>query len=342
MSLHTTILPWLFAKETNFAMSGLAMAKNVLNFGSINLDIVYRVHSLVSAGETILSRSLQTFFGGKGLNQSVALARAQAQVCHAGCVGSDGVELVDFLRKEGVDVCDIAVESMKTGHAIIQVSDCGENAIVLHGGANQCLTRSYAETCLQRFRAQAEEKSQRQFVLTQNETNLSFYILEQAKAAGFSTIWNPAPCPTEHPSLLPLKCVDFLILNRHEAAQLTGETVVPEMMRQLAAWLQPTTTIVITLGGDGVVGREPIISESNISYKEIQLPAFSIPNVVDTTAAGDTFVGYFIASLAEGSDLAKCLRIASAAAGLSIQTSGAAPSIPTIKQVTEYLGGLDN
>ena len=186
----------------------------ILNFGSLNIDNVYTVEEFVRPGETVTAQSRTVFAGGKGLNQSLAAARAGADVIHAGAVGSDGGFLIDLLEQSGVDVSRLLETDTPTGHTVIEVDAEGENRILVWGGANRELTHSY----LEKIFSYGEEGD---IVLLQNETNLTETIIRRAHGLGFRVVFNPSPFPA-HPEQLPLEDVDVFIVNEAEATQLTG------------------------------------------------------------------------------------------------------------------------
>ena len=276
----------------------------VINFGSLNIDLVYHVHEFARPGETISATGFARFAGGKGLNQSVALARAGARVFHAGMVGADGGFLLDVLRESGADCSAVGVDpEVPTGHAVIQVADSGENLIVLYPGANHRITPELAERVL--TTAEAGD-----ILLLQNEISAIPEIMRDASKRGMRIFFNPAPM-TAAVAEYPLELVDTLIVNETEWEALAGRRV-------------PTGLNVLkTLGARGAVYND-----------DIRVPAHRVDRVVDTTAAGDTFIGYFIAELLRGADIAAAMDTASAASAWCIQRPGAAPSIPWRKDLS--------
>ncbi|MDL2294799.1 ribokinase [Ruminococcaceae bacterium OttesenSCG-928-D13] len=288
---------------------------DILNFGSLNIDYVYTVDHIVGAGETIASRTLESFAGGKGLNQSIALARAGASVHHAGMVGADGEDLVDLLAENGVDVSSIQRVETRTGHAIIQLAAGGQNSIVLYGGANRCLSKAYIDDTLSRF-------DENTMVLLQNETNLCDYIIEQAHQRGMRVAMNPAPYD-EAVARCDLSKVSVLILNEVEGAQISGGQAPDEVLDTLRA-RYPDTMIMLTLGRDGAV-----FSCRGETHRH---GIYEVP-VVDTTGAGDTFTGYFLAALLRDEPYGEAVRLASVASSLAVTEKGAANAIPTLARV---------
>lgn len=288
----------------------------ILNFGSLNLDHVYSVDHFVRPGETLASFSYQKFLGGKGLNQSVALARAGAKVFHAGKIGGDGDVLRTFLQNEGVDVSHIRISDDPSGHAIIQVNSEGENCILLYGGANQNIQISDVTSVLSHF-------AEGDVLLLQNEISGIAEIIQQASQKGLKIIFNPAPM-NEGVKKYPLELVDWLIVNQVEAADLSGEKNQEKIIFVLMEKF-PRSQFILTLGKEGSIyfGK---------ACEQIFVPAKKV-KAVDTTGAGDTFIGYFLAFLVEGLEIKRCLELASAAAAICVTRKGAASSIPKREEV---------
>ncbi len=291
------------------------VSMTIFNFGSLNIDHVYAVEKFVEPGETIASLGYQQFVGGKGCNQSVALANAGAHVMHAGRIGADGAWLKDRLTKSGADVSLITTGSQPTGHAIIQVSQDGENSIIIFGGANQALSEADVDNVL-------KSAKPGDYVLTQNETSCVDLLLSKAWEKGMFTVFNPAPI-TESIATYPLEKVNLFIINETEGKSLTQKSVPDEI---LAALLQryPDSRVVLTLGNKGARYRD--------KEMEVSVPAEKV-DAVDTTAAGDTFIGYFLAEFSKGSNMGTCLRLACKASAICVQRAGAADSIPRRKEV---------
>ena len=310
------------------------MSSKILTFGSLNIDYVYSVDHFVQKGETLASGALEIFSGGKGLNQSVALGRAGAEVFHAGAVGPDGQFLLDLLQEAGVDTHLVKrLESVRTGNAIIQRDPEGNNCILLYGGANQAITREQVKESLEGFGAG-------DYIVLQNEINQMPFLMEQAHAKGMHIVLNPSPM-NGRIFEMPLGCVDYLILNEVEAAQILeadtpalgdekaalGDEKAGEAMAEKKKKKFPRSRIVLTLGEKGVVycGEET----------RIRQPAYAV-RAVDTTAAGDTFTGYFIAGISRGMSAEEALDTASRAAAIAVTKPGAAPSIPAWEQVQDW------
>lgn len=293
----------------------------IVNFGSLNIDKVYGVKEIVRKGETIFASSLDTFTGGKGLNQSVAAARAGARCIHAGAIGPDGGFLERFLKDSGVDTSRLMHVDEATGHAIIQVEEKGQNSIIVFGGANRMLTRSYIDEML-------DLCTSGDYVLLQNETNEVRYIISEAHGRGMKVVWNPSPFP-EGIETYPVSDVDVFMVNEIEGAEVAGlgpESSSEEVLSALRS-KYPDAVIVMTLGKEGVVCA---------SGDEVYSHGIYDVKVADTTAAGDTFCGYFLASLTAGKTIAECLKLASAASSIAVSRHGAAPSIPSLDEVLKF------
>lgn len=287
----------------------------ILNFGSCNIDIVYSMDHIVTVGETETSDKMNVFSGGKGLNQSIALARAGGKVFHAGCIGEDGDMLLELLKNSGVDVSGIKRVDGKNGHAIIQVSAHGDNSIFIYPGSNAKITPDFVDETLSRF-------ERGDIILLQNELNAVDYIVEKAYEKGLCIVLNPSPC-NENIEKIDFNKLSYLILNEIEAETLSG-CKEPEISLKYFGERYPDLKVVLTLGKKGSIFYQ--------KAAEIYQPAF-LAEAVDTTAAGDTFTGYFIAGIAAHGDVEKALRSASAAAAIAVSRHGAAPSIPTEAEV---------
>jgi ribokinase len=291
----------------------------IINFGSLNIDHVYRVDTFVLPGETKHTKSYTINSGGKGLNQSIAAARAGSQVFHAGVAGKDGGFLVEMLQAAGVDTSLMLHSNDVSGHAIIQVSDSGQNCILLYGGTNQMLTEDYVDQTLDKF-------GDEDFVLLQNETNLVGKIIEKAARKGLKVALNAAPY-SEEVNAFPIDQLDWLIVNEVEGEGIIGGAVGGDLLQRLAERF-PQTSILLTLGSRGAQ-----------CYRDGHYASIGSCKVqaVDTTAAGDTFSGYFLSGVLEGLSLAEILRLATVASALCVQRPGAANSIPTRAEVEQVL-----
>ena len=289
----------------------------ILNFGSLNIDYVYAVDHFVSAGETIGSYGMDRNVGGKGLNQSVAFAKAGATVYHAGCVGSEGGFLTDYLGKVGVNTDLVKVVDIPTGNAVIQVDKTGQNCILLFGGANRAVTDAMVDEVLSTL-----EKGD--MVILQNEISQVDYILKKAHELGIVTVLNPSPI-TDELLNYPLTLVDWFILNEIEGRALTGESLPDAIMDAMRVKF-PQARVVLTLGKDGAMYFDADTSASVPAGKG---------KPVDTTAAGDTFTGYFFTAVSQGKTPEEALVFATRAADITVTRKGAAESIPYAWEMEE-------
>lgn len=287
----------------------------ILNFGSLNLDHQYQVEHFVQPGQTLAASSVTTGCGGKGLNQSIALARAGAPVWQGGCIGREGAPLAALLQENGVDTRYLRRVDVPQGHAIIQRDKQGENCILLFGGSNRAVTPDQIRQTLDAF-------GPGDMLVLQNETNGLPELLAGGHARGMTVVLNPSPCE-EALAGLDLSAVDWLILNEGEAYQISGADT-PDAAWQALHRRWPNLRVVLTLGAAGSL----LFTEA----ETLRQPAFRA-EAVDTTGAGDTFTGYFLASLARGEALQHCLAVASRAAALSVTKKGAADAIPTRAEV---------
>ncbi len=300
---------------------------NILNLGSLCIDYVYSVPAISGSGETIASTDRAVFPGGKGLNQSIAAARAGATVFHHGATGPDGELLLAALRDAGVDTGGVAVMDTPSGHAYIQVTPAGENAIVIHGGANRCIDAAMRSQAFSRVGGG-------DWVLLQNEINDVDAAMREAAASGANVALNLAP-PDARIDAYPYELLALLILNTAEARALAGEDEPRDALRALAA-RYPNVTTVITSGGDGLIWYD----RRETADPFLSLGAHVI-EPVDETAAGDSFVGYLLAGLADGKALTDALQLASAAGALACTVAGAAPSVPAPDTVMALSGSAD-
>ncbi|MBQ9196289.1 MAG: ribokinase [Clostridia bacterium] len=290
-----------------------------LNFGSLNLDHVYSVPHQVRTGETLPAAGYETHVGGKGLNQSVALRGGGVPVFHAGCVGKDGGMLVDFLASRGVDTSLIRVSDTPTGHAVIQVDAAGDNGILLYPGANYAIDETQAEETLRGFDAG-------DLLVLQNETSCLETMIRKARDKRMLIALNPSPVDQALLSL-PLEMVDILIFNEVEGKQLAGCDAPGDILDALVQ-KYPRARLVLTLGSAGSVYRQGQIVLRQQAYRVA---------AVDTTGAGDTFTGFFLSALMRGEQAGDALRLASAAAAMSVTRKGAAESIPQLPDVLDWL-----
>ena len=296
----------------------------ILSFGSLNIDYVYSVPHFVKKGETLSAKELNVYTGGKGLNQSIALARAGVETYQAGAIGTDGMFLLEQLKEAGVKTDLVKIlDDVRTGNAIIQNDDEGDNCIVLFGGANQAITKEQVDEVFKDF-------TNEDYLLIQNEINELSYIVEKAKEERMKIILNPSPM-NEKIMKLPLDQIDYFILNEIEAMQIL-EMDKPEEIdgKYIASLLHERfkdATIVLTLGSEGSVciSDDEYVEQSIYKVKAI-----------DTTAAGDTYTGYFIAGILNGKTIKESMDIASKASAIAVTRQGAAPSIPVLEEVEDY------
>lgn len=289
----------------------------ILNFGSLNLDQVYAVPHMVQPGETLATLHHKTALGGKGLNQSIALQRAGCQVWHAGQIGPDGLALQAALEADEVHTQHLRVADCATGHAIIQVDEGGQNCILLYGGANQCIPTSMMDEVLSHF-------SPGDVLVCQNEINDMEYLTRAAAARGLRIALNPSPMNQQiTPSIL--RRSTWVFVNETEGAALSGcPADAPEAVMDALCAAYPQQHFILTLGADGVLCGEGALRLRGRSC---------LVQAVDTTAAGDTFTGYYLAEILRGSSEAEALRLAATASALAVMQPGASPSIPHRAQV---------
>lgn len=294
------------------------------NFGSINLDHVYRVAHLVRPGETLASHDYRVGLGGKGANQSLAMAKAGGCVSHWGRLGRQDAWARDTLSRAGVGVSRVTLVDAPSGHAIIQVDDRAENAIILFPGANHGFRRAD----LNELVAGTQPGD---WLLTQNECIGLDKLIPLADDHGLKIAFNPAPM-SEEVLNLPLSRCRLLFVNRTEAAGLTGlalDARADVLLDALAAQL-PAAEIVLTLGSEGAWYQQ--------GDQRLHQPALPV-KAVDTTGAGDTFIGYFMAACQAKLPVGDCLARAATAAALAVQRPGAAESIPGLDEVERELNG---
>lgn len=282
----------------------------ILNFGSLNIDWVYNVDHFVNPGETLSALSVDRFCGGKGLNQSVALSKAGATVFHAGGIGNDGEFLKERLLQSDVDVNYVKLYDVPTGNAFIQVDKFGQNCIILFGGANQEITPKYAEEVIKKF-------STGDIIVLQNEISSLKEIVELAYEKGLQIVLNPSPMDQKILEL-DLNKITFFMMNEIEGEAITGSKD-PEVILNKMIEKYPTSKVVLTLGDKGVRYAE--------GSKRFSCGSYEV-KAVDTTSAGDTFTGYFIAAIANNMEVEEALKRASKAAALAVSVKGASNSIP--------------
>lgn len=295
---------------------------NVVNFGSLNLDHVYAVDHFCRAGETIHTAGYTQNAGGKGLNQSIAVARSGQTLCHAGMLGAGGEPLAQLLEGCGVDLRYLGRTETPQGHAIIQVQPDGQNCIFLYGGSNQAVTPEDIDAVLSHF-------APGDYLLMQNELSNFTYLLRAAVGRGLRVVLNASPISGEVLAA-DLTGVDWLVVNEIECAAIAGCSTPAEGYAALRA-RYPGLGILLTLG-----------SEGSVSWKdgaEIRQCAYPV-QAVDTTGAGDTFMGYFVGCLAQGMERKDAMQYAAMAASIAVTRPGAAPSIPMMAEVRAAVEAL--
>ena len=295
---------------------------NVVNFGSLNIDHVYAVDHFCRAGETIHTKSYTQNAGGKGLNQSIAVSRSGQKVHHAGLLGPEGTRLAELLSGSGVDLRYLKHTDVPQGHAVIQVQPDGQNCIFLYGGSNQAVTPQEIDEVLMQLNAG-------DYLLMQNEIANLTYLLRAAARRGLRVVLNASPISDELLNA-DLSGVDWLVVNEIECAAMAGcgdAQAGYETLKQR----YPSLGILLTLG-----------SEGSVSWKdgtEVRQCAYPV-KAVDTTGAGDTFMGYFVGCLAQGMERQTAMQYASMASAISVTRPGAAASIPLMDEVRAAVEAL--
>jgi ribokinase len=287
----------------------------VLNFGSCCIDHVYSVPHFAAPGETLPCSDYQVHPGGKGLNQSIALAAAGAKVRHAGKVGEDGRWLLELMASKNIDVSMMKVDAGPTGHANIQVTPEGENSIVLFGGANRTITKPDIDEAL-------EDVQSGEFLLLQNEISSLDYLIHRAREKKMRIVFNAAPMSGDV-NALPLEAIELLVINEIEGFELTTKTAPDDIIAILSSRFA-YTNILLTLGAAGSIyaGKGDSVFQ----------PAMKV-DAIDTTAAGDTYVGFFLAGYSAGNSVEECLALATSAAAVCVTRAGAATSIPSLGEL---------
>ena len=295
---------------------------NVVNFGSLNVDHVYAVDHFCRAGETIHTKSYTQNAGGKGLNQSIAVSRSGQKVHHAGLLGPEGTRLAELLSGSGVDLRYLKHTDVPQGHAVIQVQPDGQNCIFLYGGSNQAVKPQEIDEVLMQLNAG-------DYLLLQNEIANLTYLLRAAARRGLRVVLNASPISDELLNA-DLSGVDWLVVNEIECAAMAGcgdAQAGYETLKQR----YPSLGILLTLG-----------SEGSVSWKdgtEVRQCAYPV-KAVDTTGAGDTFMGYFVGCLAQGMERQTAMQYASMASAISVTRPGAAASIPLMDEVRAAVEAL--
>ncbi len=292
----------------------------ILNFGSINIDYVYRLKTLPQAGETLSCQGFARYLGGKGINQSIAIARAGGAVKHIGAVGADGAFALAQIADMGLDTNDIRVTDTATGHAVICLDKQGENHIIIHAGANAELTENQINSALDANANANPQTPKAEWVVIQNETNLTEYIAKSAKQRGLSLAYSAAPFDaTACQTILPY--LDILAVNETEATALSHAMKTPITDLKIP-------TLLITKGAKGA---ELWQNGACISVRGLPVKA------IDTVGAGDTFFGSFIARLQNSETPQQALNYAASAAALQCTQKGAATAIPAQQTVLNLM-----
>ena len=290
----------------------------ILNFGSLNIDYVYRVAHILQPGETLKAGEMEVFPGGKGLNQSIAAARAGAEVYHAGMVGADdGGFLLDVCRENHVNTDYIRTAEGKSGHTIIQVDDNAQNSILLYGGGNRKITEDFIREVLAGF-------GKGDILVLQNEINLLDVVIDMAYEKGMKIVLNPSPFD-EGLDGCDLSKVSVFLVNEIEAGLLAGENgedgakLVDKILKKY-----PEAQAVVTMGAQGA-----FYGQGSFRHFQRSFPV----KAVDTTAAGDTFTGYFVYGMMKGEAIEVIMERAAMAAAVAVSRKGAVPSIPKREEI---------
>ena len=288
-------------------------------FGSLNIDKTYSLEDFVRPGQTISASKMEQFCGGQGFNQAIALRRAGNEVHFAGAVGQDGVMLLENLDRNGINRDHVKVTDGATGHAIIQLDRKGGNCIIILAGANGEITEADVESTLADF-------GEGDLIVLQNEISCVPYILRRAHEKGMIVAFNPSPYDAKIADC-DLSCVDYLLVNEVEGAGMSGYSDPDSILDELRT-RYPALNIVLTLGGDGSVYQAKDGARYFCGVHKVE--------AVDTTAAGDTFTGFFLSEILHHGDAAKALHTAAVAAGIAVSRKGAEPSIPMLTEVNMH------
>ncbi|MEM7072002.1 MAG: ribokinase [Pseudomonadota bacterium] len=274
--------------------------------GSINCDFTYQLEHLVQAGDTVSAQTFTRHLGGKGINQSIAALKAGAKLRHFGAIGEGDEWCIGELARFGVDTSNIQLRPCQTGHAIIQLDQRGENAIIIHHGANAQLPRDQ----IRHFLAETNHSD---WLMLQGEVNDTRWIMDEALANGLQIAFTPAPFPDTIASL-PLERLAIVLVNQLEHEQLAA-ALDP-------ARLHAISRRVVTLGSQGA-----ILYDKNGRFPYDPYPV----HAVDTTGAGDCFAGNLVAALDRGEQIGQAMRVAICASALSVTRLGAAQSMPSLE-----------
>ena len=289
----------------------------VLCFGSANLDHVYKVDHFTVPGETQGCLEYNIKCGGKGVNQAIAMAFAGNDTYFAGIIGSDGGLLKDALVDKGVHIDYMKISNKPTGHAIIEVDQSGQNHILLYGGTNKEIDFEYIDEVLSHF-------SKGDIVVLQNEINNVPYIIERCYEKEMKSFFNAAPYDISVKNS-PIEKVTWLVVNETEGAALSNEEDYEKIIQTLKQ-KYPHTHILFTMGKEG--------SRVLTDKEDIKVEALKV-NAVDTTGAGDTYIGYFVRGIVEEMPLLETAQMATKASAIAVTRFGAVDSIPNYEEVFE-------
>lgn len=289
-----------------------------LVFGSLNIDRRYSVEDFVQKGETISAEKMELFCGGKGLNQAISLSRAGNEVSFAGAVGEDGEMLLEELKANQINVDHVKRMPGASGHAVIQVDRSGQNCIIILAGSNGMITTEDVDRVLTDF-------DEGDLIILQNEISNVAYILQKAHAKKMVVALNPSPCDSKIEKY-DMNCVDYLLVNETEAAAIAGCTEDEAVLQSLHE-RYPSVNIIMTKGSEGSFYMGADGQKAHCGIHKVP--------VVDTTAAGDTFTGYFLSEVLKGSQVEQALQVAAVASGIAVSRAGAAPSIPYYEKVAQ-------
>ena len=293
--------------------------KKILSLGSINIDHTYYVDYIASEGETISSMSYFKSYGGKGLNQSIAISKSGSLVYHAGKISLKDSYLIDYLKENGINRDLVSLEEDHTGHAIIQVAKDGSNAIIVEPGVNHKISNEFISKSINNFGAG-------DYIVLQNEISNLNYAIEASHKKGMISILNPSPI-TESLSMVNLGFVDYLILNEIELLMIAKKETIDEGIEELNK-LYPSLKIVLTLGDKG---SKYFSSEESFSIESLKIKP------IDTSGAGDTFCGYFVSGLSKGLTPLESMKLANVAAGIACTRKGTSIAVPKIEEVEEFI-----
>lgn len=293
----------------------------IVNFGSLNIDYVYSVPHFCEGGETLTAEARKVSIGGKGLNQSIAIAHSGVEVFHVGLIGPGGEILRDCLDRNGVNTSLLQSCGTQQGHTVIQVTPSGQNCIIVFGGSNRAVSKEFIDACLTKFQVG-------DYMILQNEVSNLSHLIEAGRRKGLKIVLNASPI--DGPLLaVDFSKVDWLVVNEIECARIAGVGVsdVTGAYETLCK-RYPDVGILLTLGENGSVCHR--------GSQEYRQDAFRT-KAVDTTGAGDTFMGFFVGCLTQGYAIPDAMRCASMASSIAVSRPGAAESIPYLSEVRNAL-----